>query len=99
MNMQTQSDLIEKQTQSDLFSRFLCFDEPGEKPQSGFGRTTGAALLDRGSDTALLVFSHSLYLDTPGVTPPAGKRRSVQEARRRPPKHPFRKDGARTPHD
>ena len=42
-------------------------------------RRTAAVRLDRGAGTALLVFSPLLYLDTPGVTPPAENRCSVQE--------------------
>lgn len=72
------------------FLAFVCFDAFGKKPQSGLARTTG---------TTPLVFSPLLCLNPFGVTPPAGKRRSVQEARRHARRHPFRKDGARTPHD
>ena len=87
---QAQSGLTGVQAQPCLFSHFLCFDAFGKKPQSGLARTTG---------TTPLVFSPLLCLNPFGVTQPAGKRRSVQEPRRHARRHPFRKDGARTPHD
>jgi len=82
------------QTQSGLFLAFVCFDAFGEKPKSGLAKTAGTVRF-------VLRLVYHLAQNTPALT----RRLDIEALYRIAPmcrktrRHPFRRNGARLPHD
>ncbi len=83
-----------QQAQPCLSFRFLCFDALGEKPKSGLAKTAGPVRF-------VLCFVYLVAQNTPALT----RRLDIEALYRIAPmcrktrRRPFRKNGARLPHD